>query len=71
MEKEMAIHSRVLAWKIPWTEEPSGLQFMAFKELDMAEQLHFILQLKKNFFNCRSINCIINCITVSLKELVF
>ena len=25
LEKEMAIHSRILAWKIPWTEEPSGL----------------------------------------------
>ena len=26
MEKETAIHSSVLAWKIPWTEKPSGLQ---------------------------------------------
>ena len=25
MEKEMATHSSVLAWKIPWTEEPGGL----------------------------------------------
>ena len=25
LEKEMAIHSRTLAWKIPWTEEPGGL----------------------------------------------
>ena len=28
LEKEMAIHSRTLAWKIPWTEEPSRLQTM-------------------------------------------
>ena len=28
LEKEMAIHSIVLAWKIPWTEEPGGLQVM-------------------------------------------
>ena len=28
LEKEMAIHSNILAWKIPWTEEPGGLQFM-------------------------------------------
>ena len=28
MEKEMAIHSSVLAWEIPWTEEPGGLQSM-------------------------------------------
>ena len=28
LEKEMATHSSVLAWKIPWTEEPGGLQFV-------------------------------------------
>ena len=28
MEKEMAIHSNIVAWRIPWTEEPCGLQFM-------------------------------------------
>ena len=26
LEKEMANHSSILAWKIPWTEEPGGLQ---------------------------------------------
>ena len=26
LEKEMAAHSSVLAWRIPWTEEPGGLQ---------------------------------------------
>ena len=28
LEKEMAIHSSILAWKIPWMEEPGGLQSM-------------------------------------------
>ena len=28
LEKEMATHSSVLAWKIPWTEEPDGLHFV-------------------------------------------
>jgi len=28
LEKEMAIHSSILAWRIPQTEEPGGLQFM-------------------------------------------
>ena len=28
LEKEMATHSSILAWKIPWTEEPGGLQPM-------------------------------------------
>ena len=27
LEKEMATHSRILAWKSPWTEEPGALQF--------------------------------------------
>ena len=26
LEEGMAIHSRILAWRIPWTEEPGGLQ---------------------------------------------
>ena len=28
VEKKMATHSSILAWKIPWTEEPGGLQYM-------------------------------------------
>ena len=28
LEEEMATHSTILAWKIPWTEEPGGLQSM-------------------------------------------
>ena len=31
LEKEMATHSSILAWKILWTEEPSGLQSMALQ----------------------------------------
>ena len=30
----MATHSRILAWEIPWTEEPGGLQSMGSEELD-------------------------------------
>ena len=29
LEKEMATHSSILAWEIPWTEKPNGLQSMA------------------------------------------
>ena len=32
--EEMATHSSILAWRIPWTEEPGGPQFMGHKELD-------------------------------------
>ena len=33
LEKEMAIHSSILAWKISWTEEPDGLQSMGCKRV--------------------------------------
>ena len=31
LEEEMATHSSILAWEIPWTEEPGGLQSMGSK----------------------------------------
>ena len=36
-EKEVATHSSILAWRIPWTEEPSELQSWGHKESDMIE----------------------------------
>ena len=33
----MVTHSSILAWEIPWTEEPGGLQSMGCKESDMTE----------------------------------
>ena len=38
-EKKMATHFSILAWKIPWTEEPGGLQSWGHKESDTTEQL--------------------------------
>ena len=32
LEKEIATHFGILAWEIPWTEEPGGLQFMELQE---------------------------------------
>ena len=37
LEKEMATHSSLLAWEIPWTEEPGGLVAMNCKESDPTE----------------------------------
>ena len=37
LEKGMATHSSILAWRIPWTEEPGGLQSMGHKESDTTE----------------------------------
>jgi len=35
LEREMATHSSILAWEIPWTEKPGGLQSIRSKESDM------------------------------------
>ena len=40
LEKEMATHSSILAWKIPWTEEPGGLQSRAAKSQTRLKQLN-------------------------------
>ena len=37
LEKEMATHSSILAWRIPWTEEPDGLQSMWSQRVGMTE----------------------------------
>ena len=33
LEEEMATHSNILAWEIPWTEEPGGLQFIGSQRI--------------------------------------
>ena len=43
LEKGMANHSSMLAWRTPYTEELGKLQSMGYKELDMTEQLTFSL----------------------------
>ena len=45
LKKEMATHSSILAWRIPWTEEPDGLQSMGCKQSDMTEQLTLSLSI--------------------------
>ena len=41
LEKEMATHSSILAWKIPWMEEPGRLQSMGSQRVNTTERLHF------------------------------
>ena len=43
LEKERATHFSILAWRIPWTEEPGGLQSMQSQELDMTERLRTLI----------------------------
>jgi len=40
LEKEIATHSSILAWRIPWTEEPGRLQSMGFQGSDTTYQLN-------------------------------
>ena len=39
LEKGVATHSSILAWKISWIEEPGGLQFMGCKDSDTTEAI--------------------------------
>ena len=49
LEEDMATHSSILAWGIPWTEEPGGLQSVESQESDATEGLN------KNHFMGRDI----------------
>ena len=46
LDKGIATHSRVLSWKIPWTEEPGRLQLLGRTELDMTEPTNILSCLK-------------------------
>ena len=56
LEKEMATHSSILAWKIPWTEEPGGLQWggkRSRQDLVATQQqqyIHTTMSFKTSFF---------------------
>ena len=50
LEKKMATHSSIFAWKIPWTEEPGGLQFLGLQKVkhDWARTRAFMQTQEKN-----------------------
>ena len=49
LEKEMATHSSILAWKIPWTEEPDRATVHGVQELNTTERPHSLqIILEKN-----------------------
>ena len=43
LEMGMATHSSILAWRIPWTEKPGGLQSMGCKQSDTTQRLTHVL----------------------------
>ena len=45
LEKEMATHSSIFDWEIPWTEEPDRLQSTGPQESDTSERLNHIMKI--------------------------
>ena len=52
LEEEMTTHSSVLAWEIPWTEEPGGLWSMGLQRIEHNEQLTHIILIIGNAIWC-------------------
>ena len=62
LKKEMATHSSILAWRIPWTEEPGWLQSMGSQESDTTQRLnhhHHVYKQKSSRLQLGSIQWII------------
>ena len=53
--EEMATHSSILAWRIPWTEEPGGYSPRGRKESDMNERLHSLTLFWLKYHLCRKV----------------
>ena len=49
LEKGMATHSSILAWKIPWAEDPDGLQSMGLQSWTQLSNFHFQGIMSNNF----------------------
>ena len=61
LEKEMATHSSILAWRIPWTKEPGRLQSTGSQRVDMTERLHTHTQFIDIQFNSCAQLCLTLC----------
>ena len=68
LEKEMATHSSILAWRIPWTEELGGLQSMGHKESGTTERLHFHFRPLWGFLQCQLLFC--SCLPLNLTSII-
>ena len=69
LEKGMAIHSSVLAWKISWTEEPGGLQFVGPQESDTTEHTPTHCTPNSSITNSRIF--VLTCLPLRLDNLFF
>ena len=52
LEKAMATHSSILAWRIPWMEELGGLQSTGRKQSDTTERLHLHFNEDRRVYMC-------------------
>ena len=57
LEERMATHSSILARRIPWTEEPGGLQSMWSQRVGQLSTYEFLMKVLKTLFN---LNCTMN-----------
>ena len=73
LEKEMAIHSRTIAWKIPWTEEPGRLQSMGSQKIghDWVTSLSLSLSETRKIQYLLSLRNTVLCIDVSILSFKF
>ena len=60
LEKEMATHSSILAWEIPWTEEPVGLQSRGLQRVrhDLATKQQQMVT-HRNIYTCVSVQGVV------------
>ena len=61
LEKEMAAHSSIPAWRTPWTEEPGRLHSMGLQESDTTEQLSTVRTDSSDKFNFLAKIYCLNC----------
>ena len=72
LEKAVAAHSSVLAWRIPWTGKPGHLQSKDCKESDTTEQLSFTHYYFKSFLNYLPVSsCLLPSILDSATGVIF
>ena len=65
LEKGMATHSNILAWRIPWTEEPGEVQSMGLQSRKQLSDLH------RHTIYCYCIKCIwFYTLTLNIKKVV-
>ena len=69
LEKEIATHSSILAWRIPWTEEPGGLQSMGLQRVRQDWVTNTFVSTVDAFKNVHDFNCIKS--TYQLEKIMF